>query len=386
MKRRKLINLIFIIGVFLILILGFSKTILKPKDINYVENRTAYQYPKFTVSSFNFGNYQNDIEKALSDQIPLSGKMKLAIKGLNTISKLYYYKIVNINNYYNDLGGMYIYGNNLLYGPRDYTSTIALLEKRLANINSISINNVQIYLYYIEKDTDINFNDNSKLNIYEYIKEHLNHDIISAKFAINNFDEFKTYFYRTDHHWNYKGSYKAYTELVKMLTNDEPLNYIDELCQKNILSGSKASAIGSNYILKEDFCAYKFALNEHEVYIDNSHVQNYGIKKEFFNSKINSISYGDFYGGDYGLLEFDFKNPQRDNLLIIGESYDNAINDLIASHFNKTYNVDLRNYENSIGSKFNLKEFIKEKQIDKVLLIGNIDYYTSDAFNLEGVN
>ena len=71
---------------------------------------------------------------------------------------------------------------------------------------------------------------------------------------------------------------------------------------------------------------------------------------------------------------------------MIGESYDNAINELLASHFNHTYNVDLRNYERENGKPFNLDAFVTEHSIDRILLIGNIDYYVMEEFNLKGGN
>lgn len=70
-------------------------------------------------------------------------------------------------------------------------------------------------------------------------------------------------------------------------------------------------------------------------------------------------------------------------MLVIGESYDNAILKLLASHFNKTYSIDLRNYERTFGAKFQFSEYVKDSQIDKVLLIGNIDYFTMSEFMLE---
>ena len=69
--------------------------------------------------------------------------------------------------------------------------------------------------------------------------------------------------------------------------------------------------------------------------------------------------------------------------MVIGESYDNAILKLLASHFEKTFSIDLRNYERTFGSKFQFSQYVKDNNVDKVLLIGNIDYFTMDEFMLE---
>ena len=57
--------------------------------------------------------------------------------------------------------------------------------------------------------------------------------------------------------------------------------------------------------------------------------------------------------------------------------------DLLASHFGRTYSVDLRYYRNYLGSDFSLSDYLRRNSITKVLLIGNVDYYISPDFALE---
>lgn len=80
---------------------------------------------------------------------------------------------------------------------------------------------------------------------------------------------------------------------------------------------------------------------------------------------------------------FDTGRTDRENVLVIGESYDNAILKLLASHFGRTYSVDLRYYRNYLGSDFSLSDYLRRNSITKVLLIGNVDYYISPDFALE---
>ena len=81
-----------------------------------------------------------------------------------------------------------------------------------------------------------------------------------------------------------------------------------------------------------------------------------------------------------GEIIFDTNSPEKEDILIIGESFDNAILKLISTHFNKTYSVDLRYYEPLVGKKFHFEQYLKKKDIKKVLLIGNIDYFISHEF------
>ena len=76
-------------------------------------------------------------------------------------------------------------------------------------------------------------------------------------------------------------------------------------------------------------------------------------------------------------------NSGKRNLLIIGDSYTNAINKLIATHFNKTYDVDLRHYKETFNEEFIINEYIEENDIDKVLIIVNYDLLLDEYFNVE---
>ena len=84
-------------------------------------------------------------------------------------------------------------------------------------------------------------------------------------------------------------------------------------------------------------------------------------KKEYINH------YAKYYGDDYAEVIFDFSNPNKQNLLVLCTSYSNAIKQLLASHFNKTYYIDLRH-----NKDFKVNEYIEENDIDKVLLLGDI--------------
>ena len=386
--NKKIIDNIFTIFVFLILIVGLLNTILNSDDINYYENRTAYKMPKLSISKIFDKTFQDDVELAFSDQIPLATTMKKEYNFLHNVTTNIVADIGfknNCSNRYIQLGestvsygcdkNLVYYLGYISYDKESYDNRIASINKTLADTP------VDIYIYYIEKDTDINFTTNEKSDIYDYLKKNINSDKI-YKYEINSFEEFKDKFYKTDHHWNYKGSYLAYTQLVKILTNDEPLKYKDKVCLNNNFSGSKASFSGATHFYKEEFCAYEFKFPNYDIYI-NGEKSDYGNQEYHINNPKKDVSYGSFYGYDDGEIIFDNHDNSKENILIVGESYDNAILKLLASHFNKTYSIDLRNYERENNKKFNYLEYLNDNNIDKVLLIGNKDYFAMGEFNLE---
>ena len=121
-----------------------------------------------------------------------------------------------------------------------------------------------------------------------------------------------------------------------------------------------------------------------KISIDGAPAPDYGNQDAYFDGSCRDpLQYSSFYGGDAGELHITTGRTDRDNLLLIGESYDNAIVKLLASHFHNTYAVDLRYYSVQMGKNFHLASYLAEHDIQKVLLIGNIDYFVMQEFLLE---
>lgn len=391
-QRINFFDIAFIFIIITFLTLGFIRTIILPKEINYYENRPANRFSDIKIKDFVNGELQDKLELALADQILFSQRMK---KCYNLYSNKIANRMFNLcikgyfNNQYFDVGGILRFGaeGNLVFYQRNLVNEKDNLDIKINNINQISqkYSNLELYIYYIEKDTDIYFPTNEKSDLAEYILENINipkdH---KGKLSINNFNDFKEFFYKTDHHWNYKGSYNAYVQILKMIKpTEEPLKPLETIKISDNFSGSKASIVGVNDIYIEPFYVYRFELPTHDTYIAKNKKE-YGHNKDIMNMQNNNeISYAKFYGDDYGEVVFDYNNLEAENILILGESYDNAIIELLASHFNKTYCVDLRAYEMDIGEKFNFNKYIENNNISKVLFIGNIDFYVMEQFLVE---
>lgn len=384
MHNTRIEDKIFIIIFVLILICGLTCFINSSK-INYLENRYSYQVPSFDIKNFQDGSYQDSIEKFLSDQLPFSEKMKKFTKTINLYLKVKYYNFLNDQNYHLLNDGIYLFEDRLVFAPTDFEYAKQYLEKNISNINNIKnvLNNKNFFLYYIEKDYDINFSNGEKLPFYNYINQLIDSSIKLGRFNINTFNEYSQFFYKTDHHWNYRGSYVGYLDIVNLLELNNIITPNEVICFDNQFIGSKSSMIGSTMIYNEQFCGYTFSLPDHFIYVNNRLVNQYKKSiEDFQNSSI--IRYSDFYGYDCGLLEFDYKQPQKDNLLIIGISFDDPFDELLASYYNKTYKVDLRYYEKDIGYKFNIVDFIQTNDISDILIISDLGFLLDERFNIEG--
>lgn len=387
---QKIIGLLFIIVILAFMVLGMVLTFFFPKEINEYENRYANKVRVPTLSALNDQTFQDSIEDALSDQILFAEGAKKLYNDLTSgylnsmltpIMKAAPLKYVPYST-------LWLYGEeNIVYSTQKFHYVEALLDARAELLNSIFEKNPELdfYVYYVEKDTDINFETNEKVQTREHIISQLNiPEENKGRFEIDCFDTFKEYFYTTDHHWNYKGSYKGYLDCIELLgIEDEPVEPVSEI-NLGKFSGSKGAAVGAGLDqFSDDLTVYTFDLPERTVMSNGMLIPSYTASVEAFKDPGATISYAAYYGIDIGELTFSTGDTGKENIVIIGESYDNAILELLAGHYNNTYSIDLRHYERTVGKKFVLSEYVEGKDIDKVLLIGNSDFFTDDDFIME---
>ena len=389
MKKRisTLLNAAMILGVVLFLLAGLAKAILRPKELNDYENRTAEQLPAFTLSGWLDGSFQDGVETGLGDQAPLAYTMKMKYNDMDNDIKYRAFRLVSDARPEQMViyQGFRIYGGrHIAFAPQKFEDVAPILEKRTQNLRSLieAHPETRFDLYYIEKDTDVVFETGEKLGIYEYLCEHLplspEH---TACFEVNDLATFEERFYCTDHHWNCDGSLLGYRQVAELLDVGPALEPTGEAGKfSDCFCGSKVQVLRTQDLFVEPFYAYPYDYPDTSVTV-NGEPGSYGLQDDFFAGKASYLTYGSFYGSDEAEVIFD--RGEGENILILGESFDNAIVRLLASHFGRTHCVDLRHYENTMGKPFRLREYLEENDIDRVLFIGNVGFYTMEEFMVE---
>ena len=380
MRNKKYIyysQLSFLIVLIIFFGINGLKILINYNVHNEAENRTSYKIEKPSFDKIISREYQDDLEIAIGDQMLKYNYFKKFYSRLSGFANLKTISLFNMNanKKYINLKNIQLIGNSLVYGFQDYDGFVSTAKNDVEQINKIIENTkANIYLYFVKTDTNFNFEKNEPINPEEYLKENLklnNERIKTLNF--NSYEEYKEYFYSIDHHWNHIGSYKGYLEMADMMNLDNKLEPEEEVCFNNAKSqGSKISKIGNYNFFKEVFCKYEFKLPEYEIYIDKK-LSQYGTATEEL-KQMSDISYANIYGGDYGEILFINKNINSDrSLLIYSNSFSNAVNKLLASHYKTTYVIDGRHYK-----KVNLVDYIKENNIDDVLIIGNSMLFWDD--------
>ena len=387
-KIKKILSLLFIGLIFAMLLSGLLNTLFFPDVVSEYENRYANLLDELSFSGYLDGSFQQSMDAALGDQVDLASTFK---RLYNKVSSGIYRTLLQPfissddmkNNYYAMKSG-WIFGGDCLVTYPYGEERMAALEHAAENYNRVfaSRPEVEFFMYYVEREMDINFATGEKPGFSRHFFELLNLPADNKDaFSIDSFEQYYETFYRTDHHWNNIGSYQAYTELHKLLRcEDAPLCPTGERALGGKFNGSYARGDLSCY--EEQFNAYSFDFPVMECRVDGNEIDNYGSQDYYLAVDMPMVSYGKFYGGDNGEVFYSSNRPERENLLIIGDSYDNALIRLIATHFNDTYAVDPRDYEIYMHKPFSLDYYIDSFGVDKVLFLGNIDTLSSREFYL----
>ena len=375
---KKAAQIVVIALVVLALLSGTLRAVFFPKDINTYETRPAKQLPELSFSGFLSGEYQNAFEAALSDQVPMSQYFKKAYNELTSLVVKAGVDAVTADNpdtviHYN---GTKMYRGYMLYTVSDFESLKSGYDIMAQSYKAAMEANpdTQFWFYYVESDACCDVVTGEKNPSYEYFKNALGLDAENfGRLEINSFEEFSRYFRKTDHHWNHIGSYKAYLEILDLMgIEDEALVPVEERVLETEYVGTKG--VGARL---PSFAEYP------DVYFfDYPQLgAEYGYEQLYRDGYETNFVYSSFYGGDEPEFIFDTGRTDRENILILGDSFDNAISKLLASHFGKTFSIDLRYYMGEDGSAgLNITEYINQNNIDKVLVVGSDFLYNDPTF------
>lgn len=381
------------------------------------ENRMSHFFPKWSNALWMDREWQRKFNEASADQLPFALDAKKKFFWLrNGVLYEAQKHMYNFTDYYVHFrNGIYLYGDEdgpyLLYMLKTLDKEAQEHMQAMAKqINNAALRHADkdFYVYYIERDLDLRYDTKWHAGNYEFVRKNLTipNDHIAC-FRVKDFNDHKRYLYLTDHHWQYLGSYKGYKEVFHLLNLDkegETLNKpitpnpsygVPDDCPPNLVDGykpvlvsrlhheSKSRATGTSDKFYDKFYVYTFDYVPMRIII-NGEKGEYGAQEECLKNKDialeYNLKYGTFYGGDEGEIIFDTGRKDRPNILVFGDSFDNAILKLLAGHFNKTYSIDLRHYKDCLGKPFSIDEYMKMHKIDKVLFIGNYELFSQEPF------
>lgn len=355
--------------------------------LDLVRDKKYLEASLILIDLYTSSTFVGKFERATSDQFPLRLTIIQFSKALERmIIKLAYSFTPDSVTPADMTRGIYFDAEHdqLIYAPTLFNETTrALIDERIMGYEDLIEKHPEqdFYLYYYEilensKYHPLNpyFNEADKNQSIEYFEDKLPEGLHFKKFMLNGMDDHRKYYYRTDHHWNVYGLLRAYEEIYDMLSKDysdiSPMLKYKKLVEFPGIEflGSMARETfypiaGDNFIVEViDFPSFEM--------IKSGQLVNEHPRLAYFAGDYSTIPYtnqfNEFYGKVTDLIEYTFDNDSDKNLLIIGSSFRNALDPLLASHYHNTYCIDLRYYMD-----FSLSKFLEEHDVNDILIVGD---------------
>lgn len=177
-------------------------------------------------------------------------------------------------------------------------------------------------------------------------------------------------YYRTDHHWTTLGAFYAYEQWARSM-GLEPLD--KEEFNITLASDQFYGTLHSkvNTKVKADYL-YLYEIKEDMKY---QLLYNLADKTESLydlDKLKGKDKYSVYMGGNNALVEVQTKNKNGQKLLVIKDSYAHSFVPFAVNHYEKTYMIDLRYYNGSMGA------FIEDNGITDVLVLYNVMGFVKD--------
>ena len=176
MKKVIKEEFIFLVLVCLVFAFGAYTLVKNPKKTSVAENRNLSQFSHFTISTFLNGKFQDNFEKALADQFPMSEKIRVGYgNAINTLSDFGLDDLLCKNRYIELNGKNY---SNVTFNCDDYIMSLPMnidpLNKKVFASNIVDRNIekynhvnslIDTYYYYINEPQTFNFENLYNANV-----------------------------------------------------------------------------------------------------------------------------------------------------------------------------------------------------------------------------
>lgn len=275
--------------------------------------------------------------------------------------------------------GIYIWDNKgfeLFFGGEDSAKTYAA---KISEYKQLLGSGINVYNMVVPNHTEFGLparltnqlqsegSTRSQRESTSYVYNNYSADI-KAVDIYNVLNEHKTeyLYFNTDHHWTGLGAYYAYTEFAKV-AGKEPFALQD--AEKHTIegfTGSLCTITGDEGLRSHpDHVDYYEFPGTYTCTIPQ--ISDEPIDMYYSGAEGGSNTYGVFIWGDNPLTVIDNEDDESgDKLLIVKESYGNALSPYFAYNYDEVHIVDFRHFEG------NIKQYCSENGIKNVLFVNGV--------------
>lgn len=336
--------------------------VLPDRDKSETENRTLAQWPAFSWETLKNGSYTEAVEEYFADQFPLrDGWTGMKARAEYVIGK-------------REFNDVYLCGDTLI--SKVEVPDMELVEKNLS------------YIQRLAEKTDAHVTLGLIPSAAEVWKDKLpegaeswDQTALLAESGIDFQSALTAHaddliFYRTDHHWTTLGAYYGYTAVMEALGREGEILGPEEFEHRVLplsdqFQGTLYSQSGVHW-LHPDTIEFWVESTDLSVISWRS-----GKPEEAFlyeTSYLNSKDkYAVFLGGNQPLCVIKNENlPDGGKLLLIRDSYSDALAPFLAQRFSEVHLLDLRYYRASAA------QYAAENGIDEICVLYSVQNFISD--------
>ncbi|MCD8095272.1 MAG: hypothetical protein LUE12_03990 [Ruminococcus sp.] len=364
-KQRSRLSCIILICVFAVFLLAFVVgTILsEDRDFSEMENRTLAQKPEISKEAVSSGKLDDDFEEYYSDQIFL----KDALMAMKTTCDYAVGKTCQNGVFFGSDG----------YMLQQYIEDTENVEANISYLNDFAKKlDVDVDLLLVPNSIAVN---SDKLPIGAFTDDQLETVSLIENSLDENIAFFNPYeilceleqaYYRTDHHWT---AAAAKTTIEQwLLSAGFQLKDIDySYNQTENFYGSLYSKAPAAFVKPDTFDYYENpTLNVTVEYVSESSRSDSLIDESYLDKK---DKYSSLLGGNFSQIKITSECESDEKLLLLKDSYANAVVPILANYFSEIYIIDLRYFHFESVSKL-----VEEQGIDRVLMLYNVDFINED--------
>lgn len=386
-----------LISLFIFFIFSFCIVFLlsDTSEYSYWENRTLAQKPELTLDTIQ-SDFSSSYENYFTDQFPLRDTF--------VYSYIKYQQLTNqtyIQNHYID-EDLFVYPKPLEEVPYEQIDVAAKNINQLADY-TLSISD---FLFFYMPNRIVVLHENypsflkgeNRVKAKDYLLQQLDEEMKKTdlnEMFMSSFsrEQLKKLYYQTDHHWNAEGALAGFYFIRNTLLNESldlqftDSNYVLNTAPLDFL-GSYNRQIYSIITDHQDEVNYyeSSTLNKDELKIylgpvaDNNLIPYEQIYHPGIYLNESPIMYDRIFTNDYKEVNLVYPNALNDKkVLIIKDSYTNAISLLLAEQFTQTTLYDVRHNQDR-----DLYDFLAQQSFDLVLLLTSDVSFNGTNFNFEG--
>lgn len=359
-----------IISMGLLLSLSIGNMVSPKRVFSNKENRYLQEFPKLNFNTIISGKFGKEFEAYTTDQFISRDNWV----GLKTIADLSLLK--------KDNGRVY-------FGKEDYLFDVdkEIDEEQLKkNIEAINIfldkmnkHNIPVTSLLVPSKSTVL---NHKLPLYapvvdeSYIVDKLE-SYFNRKMKLINLVKTlseksnEEIYYKTDHHWTTEGAFYAYKYYMEAI-GVNPLKKEDFTIKKVSQEFWGTNYRKANFYLgnPDDIYIYEPKENVNYNITVNNKEEAHSLYDESYLNKTDKYSY--FLGGDKSLIEIETSMKNKKTILVIKDSFANSFIPFLTNHYEKIIVIDPRYFNMSI------EELVKEKEVDEVLLLFNVQNFAKE--------